>query len=93
MCKGPSDDGPTPDLLDLLLYLFIGKLDSAEKKGDTPDAGEANDCKYNSADSAQLSTEQPPYHIKTENTDAAPVQSTDNHQYKGQFVHAINSFK
>lgn len=57
-----------------------------EKEGYAPDTGKGDKRKDYSADNASLSAEEPAYDVELEETDAAPVNRSNNYEKQSKFI-------
>lgn len=70
--------------------LLVGRTGKLGIKGNRPQTGNTDDCEDNTGEDGTLSAEQHADKIQTENPDAAPVDSTNNHKGQNESVHMIN---
>ena len=73
-------------LLALVALRDHGVLFGSEKQRDTPNAGKRDQGVNNSCQNGRLTAADPSHDIKRKQTDATPVQCTDNGKDKGNFV-------
>lgn len=90
--KNGTRHKPRPVFLFILPLLLDGVGLAAEQQRHAPDRGQAHQRVDHAADSGGLPTKQIGHQVKSEQADAAPVQTTDNRQRQGDTVYDHHGF-
>ena len=81
---------PRNFLLIRLLLDTVEAFSGAENERDTPNACECNDGLDHAADQRTLTAKEPCYDVKLKQSNATPIQRTDDGEDQGDSIHNHN---